>query len=60
MKTAWQVAEKSVWTVYVHYDEQIKQYEAFPQFGERKDDSKKDQIREEWIQKRSIAYLEMG
>ena len=47
MKTARQVAEQSGQTVHVYYNEQTKQYEAFRLYGERKDDSKKDEPKEE-------------
>ena len=57
MKTARQVAEQSGQTVHVYYNEQTKQYEAFRLYSERKDDSKKDEPKDEWIQRRSIMYF---
>ncbi|MCJ1425253.1 hypothetical protein MMC29_003141 [Sticta canariensis] len=47
MKTARQVAEQSGQTVHVYYNEQTKQYEAFRLYSERKDDSKKDEPKDE-------------
>jgi len=47
MKTPRQIAEKSGQTVHIYYNEQTKQYEAFRLYSERKDDSKKDEPKEE-------------
>lgn len=47
MKNVRQIAKKLDQTIYVYYNEQIKQYEVFRLYSKRKDNSNKDESKKE-------------